>query len=252
MLSFLWKQTYDIQATVRCKRRVHQLRWMLTQRFSILNFARIVLACSLLTGWLEPAAAQSQQDLVNPTGACGLRTNPSLAGFYGSHHLWVPDCQSPRREYWRVFTKGGNRAWMLPRPDGAADLSEICQSPAHTLAAAIDRYKLCQPADRETVRVVNNMDLSDATQIARFLNSRLHFRVIELPTGVATKSKGYHVHPYPVPADVKEICNNFVSQAPPDFARRCFSSGDGAAYFYRTRADGEFLAANLNRMYGVQ
>jgi hypothetical protein len=87
-------------------------------------------------------------DIQNPSGSCGTREGGGRPGYHSpGGSTWVPDCQNELlREYWRVFSDEGTSAYMIPRPDGAAEIQPVCADASHELRPLVDRYGLCVAA----------------------------------------------------------------------------------------------------------
>lgn len=205
-------------------------------------FLLLALACDPT----DPA-----EGIVNPTGDC----EPDGDGGRPCYHapaageVWLPDCELElAREYWRVFAIDADTAYMIPRPDGAADLPELCASDDADLVAILDAYTLCETSP--DVDRVNAMDPADALTIAHALHARFAFANVE----VATDS--WAVRPAPLDTDLVDIClvnTDPVLEADCEVileskdADSCLDIG-----FLWDEATGNAVAAALNTLYGVE
>ena len=147
-------------------------------------------------------ACGSSSDLQNPTGNCEATGKGNRAGYDAEpvDAAWLPDCKNPvAREYWRVFAKSSESAYVLPRPDGEADLSAACVNADHPLHALVESYLLCSPANSESVARINSMLPADALQIAHYLHTVFAF--------VNDSGAGAHIAPYPIPGDILDACS---------------------------------------------
>lgn len=188
--------------------------------------------------------------IVNPTGDCVADGDGARACYHSPApgEVWLPDCALPiDREYWRVFAIDASTAYMIPRPDGAADLPELCASDDAELLAALERATLCQTSP--DVDVVNAMDPADALTIAHALHLRFRFENVE----VATDS--WSVEPAPLDTDLVAMCEvnadpvldaDCVVILESKDADECLDIG-----FLWDEATGNAVAAGLNALYGV-
>jgi len=185
--------------------------------------------------------------IANPTGSCVAPDDGSRAGYNGPGP-WLPDCQSALlREYWRVFAASENGAYMLPRPDGAPGLGAPCLGPQHPLASIVQKYGLCSAAmGSEQVDKVNNMNVTDAFAVARYLESQLVF--------VATDVT---IEPFPIPVDIIDACALHASSNSAELTAMCqresgrLKSGEDIGFTY-TGPGAVELAARLNELYGIR
>jgi hypothetical protein len=208
------------------------------------NVAVVFLATNL-------SPAQAQQGIRNPSGACGVRTDGSRAGYHNAAGtMWVPDCQNPlQREYWRVFVKDGSQAFIIPRPDGAPELRAICADPRHELRSIADRYMLCTVvASNEHVRLVNTMSLSDALEITHFLHGQLKFSVAGSSNGTV------HIRPFPMRSDIVDACEFRQQMISLELDARCQKAHqpEGLMWVGKDREAAEDLASRLNELYGIR
>jgi hypothetical protein len=163
--------------------------------------AKVLLIVLLLPTASSVACSSGQVNLTNPTGACGTRSDGGRAGYHGpsATDQWVPDCQNTLlREYWRVFSQDGKTAYVIPRPDGAPELSTPCTSANHELHDVVVRYELCSFAENtEQVNTINNIELPDALRVTHFLHTQLKFVVTQDVFGI---------QPFPIPSDIIDAC----------------------------------------------
>jgi hypothetical protein len=189
--------------------------------------------------------------LTNPTGECRAPNNGARAGYHAPGcDTWLPDCANPHsREYWRVFAKSATSAYVIPRPDGARELTAPCNLQSHPMRALVDKYRLCEQATTpESVDVVNDMMPSEALEITHFMHALLLFEATE---GIPNVS----LLPFPIPSDVLDACNLHVGQNSPalqgdcDAVRQFVASGiEPAPTFDETAGE---LALLLNELYGI-
>jgi hypothetical protein len=187
-------------------------------------------------------------DVANPTGTCVAPNDGSRPGYpvVGSAR-WLPDCKNPlKREYWRVFAESGTSAYILPRPDGAVELTMPCGNPNHPLAAVVERYKLCSqaatPADIDTV---NHIDPAAALAIAHYMHAELSFAIGSrgglFPTPMTTDVvDACALHPELASADLTSVCNR--QRADIDAGLVWPEDGGTAVTGLQTR---------LNELYGI-
>jgi hypothetical protein len=204
--------------------------------------ATVVLAAAL-------SSVQAQDGIQNPSGSCGVRTDGGRKGYLNVNAIWVPDCRNAlHREYWRVFVRDGGQAHIIPRPDGALALHQVCADPRHELRSIVDRYRLCTAAASiEDVRIVNAMSASDALQMTHFLHGQLRFRVV-VSGGMA------HIHPFPMPSDIIDACESGRGPISPALDLRCQGARqpEGGFRMYEDGEAAEDLAARLNELYGIR
>jgi hypothetical protein len=161
----------------------------------------------------------------------------------------VPDCQNELlREYWRVFSDEGTSAYMIPRPDGAAEIQPVCADASHELRPLVDRYGLCVAAGGiDQVNVINSMDLKDALRIGHFLHTQLRF---------VTTTPGSGISPFPIPSDIIDACvlpgrtNSADLEVICQRERDRLRSGADIAFSY-TGPGATELVARLNELYGI-
>ena len=204
----------------------------------------------------SPAAASTSTQVSPPSGSaiaqeCIAPDDGSRAGYHSAQgSTWILDCENPlRREYWRVFLVDGQRAAMIPRPDGAPELQPACANVDHPLHPLVERYALCTPAaDATQLMRVNNMLPDDALQIAHFLHTQLRF---------STTQAGLGITPYPIPSDILDACALHPQANSPALTALCererarIQSGDAVGFLYTGPGAGE-LAQRLNKLYGIQ
>jgi hypothetical protein len=189
--------------------------------------------------------------LDNPSGSCGSRADGGRAGYHApGDSQWLPDCEPPlAREYWRVFSSDGKTGYIIPRPDGAAELQEACAAIAHQLGRLLDKYPLCRPAQTDAeVKAVNSMDTADALQLTHFLHTQLRFTKIETGPGIA---------PFPIPGDIIDGCalrggpsSSPELQAICERERERLRTGHAIGFRY-TGPGAVELVARLNELYGI-
>lgn len=188
--------------------------------------------------------------VVNPTGACGTRTDAARAGYHSPAGApWVPDCQAPlRREYWRVFATDADHGYTMPRLDGVSLLAPVCRDSEHPLRAIVDTYGLCDAARTpEDVARVNHLLIADALRITHALHGSLRF----VPT-----EGGSGIDPFPIPSDILDACA-LPGTLSPELQAICqrevdrLQSGLGIGFTYMGTGGVE-LVARLNELYGVR
>jgi hypothetical protein len=213
--------------------------------------ARVLFVPIFLSALGGAACGSGQADITNPSGACGTRSDGGRVGYHGpeARDQWVLDCQNPLlREYWRAFSQDGNTAYVVPRPDGAAELSGPCSDASHELHPVVVRYGLCSAAQSpEQVGAVNHMALSDALGVTHFLHAQLKFVATQVGVGIS---------PYPLPSDILDACvlGNQVNSAELDSICRdvkgMVDQGIEKQLIY-TGPGGAELAMRLNQLYGI-
>ncbi|MEM7335918.1 MAG: hypothetical protein AAF490_27820 [Chloroflexota bacterium] len=164
---------------------------------------------------------------------------------------WLLECNPQlNREYWRVFvTLETEKAYIIPRPDGAPELASVCQDlsePLHSIATA---NFLCQPASSsQQVEAINSLEPNEALQIARYLHSRLQF--VYDPNIPA-------ILPFPIPSDILDACsirgfqNEVELEALCQTEERRASSGQEIGIVY-SGPGAEQLVRRLNELYGIE
>ena len=197
------------------------------------------------------AGGCGQLTFANPSGTCGTRSGGGRAGYQvpGPDDQWVPDCQNALlREYWRVFSQDGESAYVIPRPDGAPELSSPCTDANHDLHTVVVRYDLCSAAgSTEQVNTINHIELSDALRVIHFLHTQLKFVVTEDPLGI---------QPFPIPSDIIDACalgaglNSSELEAICERERDRLRSGVDVGFSY-TGPGGAELVTRLNELYGI-
>lgn len=189
--------------------------------------------------------------IANPSGTCGTRRGEVRSGYDvpDDDDIWVPDCQNPlTREYWRVYSRDGVTAYVIPRPDGAPELATSCADSQHKLHPLLIRYELCSAASSmEQVEVINHIALGDALVVTNFLHTQLRFVNTEVGLGI---------QPFPIPADIVDACalgggmNSSDLEAVCQRERDRIRSGLGIGFSYSGPGAVE-LVARLNELYGV-
>jgi hypothetical protein len=188
----------------------------------------------------------------NPTGACKAPDNGARRGYSSPEpgSVWLPDCANPlRREYWRVYAVSADSAYVLPRPDGARELSVVCNASTHPLKALVERYRLCALASTAAdVAVINDMRPADALTLTHFMHTQLLFEVTE---GIPNA----YLLPYPLPSDVLDACalhpgtNTSAMQADCELTQHFVDTGLETAPEYSQSASE--LARLLDELYGI-
>jgi len=208
----------------------------------------------LLLAAIFSLACDSSSDVgvQNPTGDCRAPLITARAGYddVSPGATWLPDCQNPvAREYWRVYARSADSAYMLPRPDGDPNLVAACNNAAHPLHALVESYFLCSPATTpETVSRTNDMLAADALQIAHDLHAVFAF---ENDAGA-----GVHIAPFPIPGDILDACALHPQESSADLAAICareqerLQSGYTIGFTYDGPGAVE-LVARLNELYGI-
>jgi hypothetical protein len=188
--------------------------------------------------------------LPNPSGTCGSRTDGGRAGYHAPGDTqWLPDCQAPlRREYWRVFSEDGKIGYIIPRPDGAPELSPVCGDPGHELRDLVLKHALCEAASSPAaVEAVNSIPAADALRLTRFLHGKLKF---------LTTQTGLGIQPFPIPGDIVDACGIRGGSASADLRAICererdrLRSGHDIGFTY-TGPGAVELVERLNELYGI-
>jgi hypothetical protein len=197
-------------------------------------------------------ACGSSAGVENPTGDCKANGKGNRVGYDGEPvgAVWLPDCQKPvAREYWRVFAQSSTSAYMLPRPDGEANLVAVCGNVAHPLHAMVESYLLCSAATSEaSVARVNSMLPADALQIAHYLHTVFAFE--------NDSRAGVHIAPFPITDDILEACALHAQDNSTEFTAICtreqdrLQSGNDIGFKYDGPGAVE-LVARLNELYGI-
>jgi hypothetical protein len=191
----------------------------------------------------------SEFSITNPTGSCKAPDNGGRRGYHApdTGDVWLRDCKLPlKREYWRVFAVSEASAYIVPRPDGAPQVAEVCADSEHDLHALVEQYALCEPATDASVDLVNDMAPADALALTRYLHTRLVFEVV--PGGIA---------PYPLPTDIIDACALEPDQNSAAFVELCereqarLDSGHDIGFSYEGPGAAE-LAERLNDLYGIE
>ena len=190
-------------------------------------------------------------NITNPSGTCGTRSSGGRIGYHApdGDDVWVPDCQNPLlREYWRAFSKDGQTAYLIPRPDGAPELQPVCTDPQHQLRGLVDRYLLCAAGmTADQVTVINRIDLADALRITHFLHTQLKF---------VTISGGRGIQPFAIPSDILDACtlgghvNSAELEAICESERVAVRNGIEPRV-PATGPGGAELVSRLNELYGI-
>lgn len=211
----------------------------------------VLLFLLLLSAAGSVACSSGQTNITNPSGTCGTRSDGGRVGYHGpsANDQWVPDCQNPLlREYWRVFSQDGNTAYVIPRPDGAPELSTPCSDAYHDLHAVVVRYELCSFAEsEEQVNIINHIELSDALHVTHFLHTQLKFAVTQDTLGI---------HPFPIPGDILDACvlggqvNPLELESICQSWRDAIASGNDGPLVYSGPGAVD-LVTRLNELYGI-
>ena len=183
--------------------------------------------------------------------AHGTRSGGGRAGYNvpDQDDIWVPDCQnSLAREYWRVYSRDGVTAYVVPRPDGDPRLAIPCADSQHDLHPVVVRYDLCWAAgNTEQVEIINPIDLSDALDVTHFLHGQLKFVVSQDLLGI---------EPFPIPTDIVDACVVGGGMNSSDLESICqrerdrLRSGTEIGYSYTGPGAAE-LVARLNLLCGI-
>lgn len=208
---------------------------------------------ALTAGLLLVLGCNNQPHYVeNPTGSCEPNDNGARPGHSPGDSQYLPDCEPAlAREYYRVFAKEDQTAYMIPRPDGAGLRYGYCDGEDPELSELFDRNGLCvEIADTQTVDTINAMPPEDALRIAHLLHEQLVF-VAE------GESDSWRIEPGVFSNDVVDACNRAAvdlgdAQEACNYHRKRASGGnqDDMDHSY-TRAECEQLAPALNELYGV-
>jgi hypothetical protein len=201
-------------------------------------------------GPLDPDTAEGRAGITipNPTGTCVAPDSGARAGYHSPDgSTWLPDCQNMlRREYWRVFARTADSAYLIPRPDGAAGLQDACTDSTHALHDVAVKHALCSPASStEQVERVNAIPPADALAVAHHLHASLRFLADDVG-----------ISPFPLSGDIVDACALHETASNPELdalcqrERRRLEDGDDIAFSY-TGPGAERLAIRLNELYGI-
>jgi hypothetical protein len=189
--------------------------------------------------------------VTNPTGGCVQADSGARPGYHAPGcDVWLPDCANTlSREYWRVFATSTTSAYVIPRPDGARELTGPCNVPSHPLRPLVEKYRLCEQATtQEAVDIVNDMMPSEALEITHFMHAALLFEATEGIPAV-------YLLPFPIPSDVLDACelhadrNSASLQTDCDTMRQYVTSGvELMPNFSETASE---IARLLNELYGI-
>lgn len=222
------------------------MRYSFNMRLGLL-LGLLVAACGGPVTATEDDTALTVVD--NPSGTCVAPDDGARLGYHSpGDDVWLPDCQKrPAREYWRIFARDAAHAYLVPRPDGAPELSAACTNPTHPLHLLVARYTLCTSASSpERVERVNSMSPVDALAVSRELHANLRFT-----------QRADNVSPFPLPSDVLGACELASPNGDPTFESLCarererLASGNLIGFAYDGPAGAE-LARRLNELYGVE
>lgn len=185
---------------------------------------------------------------LNPSGSCAADGNGGRFGYHSpdASDVYLPDCQRElEREYWRIFLKPDEAAYMIPRPDGARGVKRACADPEHALHEALVEYTLCDEAARPAA--VNAMDVEDAFALSRLLHADLIFE-----NHPEQGASGF-------PDDILEACQADEAFRTGPMSDRCDFELEAAASgarseigHFHTGAEGDALAAKMNDLYGIR
>lgn len=185
----------------------------------------------------------------NPTGTCAAPDDGSRAGYHAADgSTWLPDCGNTlQREYWRVFAESAESAYLMPRPDGAAELGAACEDTSHALHALVEHHALCHAAKGDAdLALVNHIPPADALRVSHELHTHLRF-VTDAGLGIA---------PFPIPSDIVDACALHTATNSAELTAICkreqarLDSGSEEAFSYDGPGAVE-LAARLNELYGI-
>jgi hypothetical protein len=203
----------------------------------------LATACATASPQGEPHAA-----IDNPTGDCAAPDSGARQGYHqpDDGDVWLRDCElNLNRELWRVFAQSPSRAYVVPRPDGAAALRPVCAGDdAAGVRPTLDRYTLCSASP--DITLVNAMDPADALAITHYLHSQLRFEATVDQTGIT---------PFALKCDVRDACELEPNQSSEletvcMEVRDSLASGTDIGIDYSGPAAME-LAALLNELYGI-
>lgn len=202
------------------------------------------LFAALVVGCFEPVD--------NPTGDCRAADDGGRACVHAPAHgdTYLPDCRAPLdREYWRVFARSPESAYIFPRPDPSGLAAGICDGDDEDLARLFDRNGLC--TETADPRVVDDVSPADALAIARALHERLVFEAVDAGGGTWT------IRPTPMDDDLAAACELPAADV---------GAVKSVCAVYTMRIDGDacldigalpsaeeapILAEALNQLYGV-
>lgn len=186
----------------------------------------------------------------NPTGDCAAPDSGARAYYHDPGDTkWLPDCQNPlAREYWRVFAKTAESAYLIPRADGAPGLQPACADEDHPLHSIVKKYPLCEMASsRAEVDRVNSLPPADALAIAHELHRSLRFVVTDEGMGIA---------PFPMPSDIMDVCELHSNADNPELQELCeeetarLQSGYDIGFSY-SGPGAVALVERLNELYQI-
>jgi len=192
--------------------------------------------------------------VLNPTGACGVKSSRGAGGRWNYHSpgevdTYVPDCQNPlRREYWRVFVqRDRGTAYVIPRPDDMGTKFGLCEDGDPD--ALFRKYGLCSGTDF-SVSAVNNMETAEALNITHALHGRLVFQ--------ATQSgDGWGIDPFAPEDDILAVCDEAITDDADALAHckrlraRCSDGACQGIAIVPNEASARSLVPALNELYGT-
>lgn len=198
----------------------------------------------------DASGAPMTRQVDNPSGGCVAQDNGGRVEHSPlATDVYLPDCQLDlAREYYRVFVKDDDRAYMIPRPDNHPAFVWACINEQNPLHATLQRYSLCQSEalDGEQVEAVNSMLPADALAIAHYLHDRLVFFTTE--GGVS---------PYPMAQDILDLCKDDEQFRNGPMRERCdfeLAAEDGprdSIGWSHTGEQARVLVTALNELYGI-
>ena len=187
-------------------------------------------------------------EIDHPSGDCQADDDGSRLCYHSPEpgDTYLPDCEAPlQREYWRVFAQSEDSAYVIPRPDGATALAQLCEEADEATAALLESYTLCGQTD---IDLVNAMDPADALEITHLLHERLAFTVVDLGEGY------FDVDPFVPMDDVLAACETAGAEldAYCEF-QESRVDGDGCTdiAYLPTEEEAVALAAAVNALYGI-
>ncbi len=204
----------------------------------------MLMACS-------PTGSTGQNPIID-NHPCTAPDSGSRTGYHApGTDVWLPDCElTLERAYWRVFVNlETEKAYIIPRPDGALELSDICQELSHPNHELVTSKSLCEFASNSTqVQTINNLEPSEALTITQILHEKLVFVYDEQTTSIL---------PFPIPADILDACDLRSFEDEAELETLCeaeadrVSSGQEIGIIYSGEGAKQ-LVRRLNELYGIE